>query len=122
MAEREKIEFPRSETAIKKKQENNRIQCRIILVHLPIPNAQDEVNNNSSEQGNGEDGRTESIIDTTLPAPTDTLRAPVECHEGIDHCAHSNDGEEACGDATDAITKVEKTDGEAAQDDGEVQP
>lgn len=79
MAEREKIETPDPKPPQKKK-DNNRIRSRTILVHLPIPNAQDEVNNDSGEEGNGEDGRTESIIDTALPTPTDTLRAPVECH------------------------------------------
>lgn len=65
----------------------------LILVHLPVLNPQDEVNNDSGEEGNGEDGRTESVIDTALSAPTDTLCAPMECHQGVNHRAHGNDGE-----------------------------
>jgi hypothetical protein len=86
------------------------MHSRLILVHLPVLNPQDEVNNDSGEQGNGEDGRTESVIDTALSAPTDILRAPVECHQGVNHCAHGDDGEEGCGDATDAIAEIEEAD------------
>lgn len=46
----------------------------------------------------------------------------MECDEGVDHGAHSDDGEKGGGDATDAVTEVEQAYGQTAEDDGEVQP
>lgn len=46
----------------------------------------------------------------------------MECNKGIYHSAHSNDSEQPSGDPTDTITKVQQTDCETAQDDGEVEP
>lgn len=79
MAKRAKRERSNLQSKIAIKKQSYPLS-RLALVHLPIPNPQDEVNNDSGEQGNGEDSRTESIIDTALSAPTDTLRPPVECH------------------------------------------
>ena len=42
--------------------------------------------------------------------------------EGVDHGTHGNEGKEAGGDAADSIAKVEKADGEASEDNGEVEP
>ena len=42
--------------------------------------------------------------------------------QGVDHGCHGDDGEEAGGDAANAVTEVEETDGQTAQDDGEVEP
>lgn len=42
--------------------------------------------------------------------------------EGIYHGCHRNEGEEGGGDATNAVTKVKQTDGQTAEDDGEVEP
>ncbi len=46
----------------------------------------------------------------------------MERHEGVDHGGHGDEGEETGGDAPNAITEVEEADGQAAEDDGEVQP
>lgn len=43
-------------------------------------------------------------------------------HQGVDHGAHGDEGEEAGGDATDGVAEVEEADGETAEDDGEVEP
>ena len=44
-------------------------------------------------------------------------------HERIDHAPHRYDGEEAGADAGSGVrAKVEQTDGEAAEDDCEVEP
>lgn len=47
---------------------------------------------------------------------------PVEGAEGVDHGRHGDDGEETGGDTADAVTEVQETDGQAAQDDREVEP
>lgn len=46
----------------------------------------------------------------------------MERNQRIQHGRHGNEGEKPRGDAADSIAKVEKTDGETAQDDGEVEP
>lgn len=46
----------------------------------------------------------------------------MEGHEGVDHGAHGNQGEEASGDAADAVAEIEEADGQTAQDDGEIEP
>ena len=47
----------------------------------------------------------------------------MERHERVDHAPHRYDGEEAGTDAGSGVgAKVEQTDGEAAEDDGEVEP
>jgi hypothetical protein len=46
----------------------------------------------------------------------------MECKQGIDHGHHGNEGEESSGDFANAVTEVEKANGEAAEDDGEVEP
>jgi len=46
----------------------------------------------------------------------------VVSKESVDHGAHGDEGEEGGWDAADFIGEVEETDGEAAEDYGEVQP
>ena len=47
----------------------------------------------------------------------------MERHERVDHAAHRHDGEETRADAGRGVgAEVEQTDGEAAEDDGEVEP
>lgn len=43
-------------------------------------------------------------------------------NQGVSHGGHSNQGEHASRDSTDLVTEVEKTNGETAKDDGEVEP
>lgn len=42
--------------------------------------------------------------------------------EGIHHGRHGHEGEQAGGNAADAVAEVEQADGQAAEDDGEVEP
>lgn len=91
-------------------------------VHLAVLDPQNEVHHHCCKKRNGQDCRAESVIDAALPAAPDTLCPPMECDEGIYHGAHSDDGEEGGGDATDTVTEVEEADGETAQDDGKVEP
>jgi hypothetical protein len=46
----------------------------------------------------------------------------MESDEGVDHGTHGDEGEEAGRDAADSIAEVEEADGEASEDDGEVEP
>lgn len=46
----------------------------------------------------------------------------MECDECVDHCHQRDECEEAGADLSDAVTEVEETNGEAAEDDGEVEP
>ena len=46
----------------------------------------------------------------------------MEGHEGVEHGGEGDEGEEAGGDLADAVAEVEEADGQAAQDDGEVEP
>lgn len=46
----------------------------------------------------------------------------MECDEGVDHGGEGDEGEETGADLADAVAEVEKANGEAAQDYGEVQP
>ena len=46
----------------------------------------------------------------------------MEGHEGVEHGGQGDEGEEAGGDLADAVAEVEEADGQAAQDDGEVEP
>lgn len=46
----------------------------------------------------------------------------MERDQGVDHGRHGDDGEQAGGDAADAVAEIQQTDGQAAQDDGEVEP
>lgn len=46
----------------------------------------------------------------------------MECDKRVDHGHQGDECEESSADLSDAVTEVEKTDGEAAEDDGEVEP
>ncbi|GMG03417.1 unnamed protein product [Aspergillus oryzae] len=89
---------------------------------LVLRDPEDKVNDDGRQQGEGQDGGTETVVDAALAAFADAGCAPVEGAEGVDHGRHGDDGEETGGDTTDAVTEVQETDGQAAQDDGEVEP
>ena len=50
------------------------------------------------------------------------MRPPVERRKRIQHSRHGNKCKKTGGDTADTVPEVEQTDGETAQDDGEVQP
>ena len=83
---------------------------------------EDEVDNDRKQQSNRKHRRTKAIIESTLPSHTNALCAPVECDERVDHSHQGDECEESSTDLSDAVAEVEKTDGEAAEDDGEVEP
>ena len=57
-----------------------------------------------------------------LVAQPDAAGAPVEGVEGVEHRRHCDGGEADGADPADAVAEVEKADGEAAEDGGEVEP
>lgn len=97
-------------------------QASSSLVQLVVTHAEDKVDHDGSQQGNSENRRSEAVVETALPPPPNTLRAPVKRHHGVDHGCHGNDSEQGGRDATDTVTKVEETHGQTAEDDGEVEP
>lgn len=101
-----------------------RFHCneRTQSVQFVVLHAQDEVDHDSSQESDSQNGGTKAVIETALSTATDTLSAPVKCDDCINHGGHCNDSEEGCGDATDTITEVQQTDGQTAQDNGKVQP
>lgn len=83
---------------------------------------QNKVDNDRKQQSNGQNGRTKAIVESTLPSHANALCAPVECDERVDHGHQGDECEESSADLSDAVTEVKKTNGEAAEDDGEVEP
>lgn len=81
-----------------------------------------KVDNDSGQQGNGQNSGTEAVIETALTSQTDALCSPVESDQGIDHSGHGNQSKEASRDLAHLVAEVEETDGETAENDGEVQP
>ena len=94
----------------------------LVLLAISHGQPQYEVDNNSSKQSQCEDGRTEPIIEAALTPHPYALRAPVECEKSVDHSHHSNDGEETSADLANLIAEVKQTNGQATEDDGEVEP
>jgi hypothetical protein len=104
------------------KRKNNALPPHSKSIGLSITNPQNKVNNNGRQKSQGQNSRSKAVIDPALSTTPDTLSAPVEGDECIDHGRHGDDGEEGGGDTADAITEIEEPDGETAQDDGEVEP
>lgn len=75
-----------------------------------------------TKQGETEAGRAEAVIVRPRSALADGIRSPVVRHESVDHDCHCDEGEHCCADLADLVAKVEQTDGEAGEDDGEVEP
>ena len=46
----------------------------------------------------------------------------MECDKSVEHGGEGNECEEASGDLADGVAEVEQSNGEAAEDDGEVEP
>lgn len=97
---------------------------RLVLTVLIASHGQpqDKVDNDGSEQGNGEDGGTQPVVEATLAPQPYAPGAPVEGEEGVNHGHHGDHGEEAGRDLSDLVAKVKEADCETAEDDGEVEP
>lgn len=89
---------------------------------LCVNHPQDKVDHYGAEQSQGENGGSDAIIESTLASLADTLGSPVEGEQGVDHGSHGDHGEQACGDAADGVSKVQQTDSQTTEDDGEIEP
>lgn len=109
--------------------------CHRMSLNLPIDlrlhitshtlirsHTQDKVDDDGSKQGESQHGRAEAVVEAALAALADAFGAPVEGDEGVYHGSHGDEGEEASADLADLVAKVEQADGQAAEDDGEVEP
>ena len=104
----------------------NKIPRSSILPSLLLPSSpskpQHKVDNNRQQQRNRQNSRAKAIVEAALSAHADALRAPVESDEGVDHRRQRDEREETRADLADAVAEVEQADGQAAEDDGEVEP
>ena len=46
----------------------------------------------------------------------------MELIERVEHCAHGNHGEDSRTDLPNFVTEVQKADGQATEDDSEIEP
>jgi len=70
-----------------------------------------EIDDDSGQQGGRQHRWPVTVIEPALTTPSNTARAPVEGDERIYHSCHGDNGEEAGGDASDPIAKVEQANG-----------
>lgn len=66
--------------------------------------------------------RPKSVIIGTGQSLPDPVRAPVEGGQGVHHHDHRDKHEHARRDASDTVAKVQETDRQGAEKDGEVEP
>jgi hypothetical protein len=92
----------------------------VVRTHTRQP--QDEVHNDSREQCYRQHRRPEPIVEPSLPSLPYASGAPMEREQRIYHGSNSHECEQAGADPADQIAEVEEPDGEAAEDDGEVEP
>jgi hypothetical protein len=87
-----------------------------------FPNSENKVDNNSRQQGDSKHRWSKAVIKPALSTLPYTLRSPMKGKKRINHGGHGDDGEQAGRDAANAVAEIQKTDGEAAENDGEVKP
>ena len=92
------------------------------MVSTSTSHSQNKVDDDSREKGYCQHCRTESIVETALSSHPDALRSPVKCDEGVNHGRHCDESKETSRNLTDSVTKVEKTDSQTTENDGEVEP
>lgn len=93
-----------------------------VLLVVTHSNPENKVDNYRCKQRERKNRRAEPIVKAALAPHPYAFRAPVECEQRIHHGHHSDQGEQPRANLSDLVTKVEKPNGQAAQDDGEVQP
>lgn len=93
-----------------------------LMIPTRPSNPQHKVHHHRCQQRNCQHGRPKPIIKPFLPTHPNTLCPPMERHERVEHGGERNEREEAGGDLADTVAKVEEADGQAAEDDGEVEP
>lgn len=87
-----------------------------------LGHSKNKVDDNGGQQEDTQHGGAESVIVGARATLPDGSSSPVVGDESVTHGGHGNQGEHACGDSTDLVTEVKKTNGQTAKDDGEVEP
>ena len=83
---------------------------------------ENEVDNHGPQQRERQDRRSVTVVEARLPAAPDARGAPVEGEEGVEHGTHGDEREDTRADLPDPVAKVEQSNGEATENDGEVEP
>lgn len=84
--------------------------------------SQHKVDDDSCEQGDSQDGRTQPVIEAALTAHADASGTPMECEQGINHSHHGDESKKTSADLADIVAKVKETDSQSTENDGEVEP
>lgn len=87
-----------------------------------VQDAQNKVDHDSQQENNGQDGRAETIVETSLSPHSYGLCSPVICDQRVDHGQHGDSSEQERRDEGDTVTKVEHANGQGANNDSKVEP
>lgn len=93
----------------------------LLLLRL-IHNPQDKVDNDGQQEDDGQESRTKSVVEPSLPPHSYRLCSPVVRYQSINHGQHGHAREEEGGDERHSVTKVEHADCQSAEDNGKVEP
>lgn len=94
----------------------------VLVSVLAVHDPQYKVHHHGRQQCHSQHGRTQAVVESSLPSLSYALRSPVEREEGVDHGCHRYQCEQSSRYSTNLIAKVEEADCETTEDDGEVQP
>src|ERR1041384_2718476 len=70
----------------------------VVLLLGGVCYPQDEVDDDSQQQNDGQEGRAEAVVKPGLAADADRFGTPVICYEGVNHGQHGNAGKEEGAD------------------------
>jgi len=92
------------------------------LILRRVGNPEHEIDHDSAQQDDSQEGGTKPVIEARLPAHSYRLGSPVVRYEGVDHGGHGDACEEEGRDEGGPVAKVQHADRERPEDDGEVEP
>jgi hypothetical protein len=92
------------------------------LFLIPNRQPQHKINNNRRKQRNRQNRRPQPIIKAPLTPHPYTPCAPMESKQSVHHRHHGHDRKQPSADFTNVVAEVQEADGQAAEDDGEVEP
>lgn len=89
---------------------------------IRVNDPQNKVDHDCEQKHNGQHGRTEAVIETSLAPLPYALGTPMVGRQGVNHGEHGHAGEEEGRDEGGPVAEVEHANGQRAEDDGEVEP
>ena len=92
------------------------------MSEISLLHSENEVDHHGRQQRQGQNGRPKAIVNACLSSFSDALRPPMESDQGIDHGRHCNEGKQGSRNATDSVTKVQKSNRQSTQNNREIQP